>query len=119
MAAEAIIAASNSGERVPTEEDLKKFYLKPWDKKYWATYKVLDLLQAIFYRSDAARESFVQMCEDEYVQKVTFDSYLYKTVTTVSPVDDIKLLFRTASSLIGENIKAAMGQRALAQATKD
>ena len=33
-------------------------------------YLVLDLLQKIFYTSDAARESFVELCEEEYVQKV-------------------------------------------------
>ena len=106
MCAEAIVKASKQGESVPTENDLKNLYLKEWDKKYWATYKVLDLLQSVFYRTDAAREAFVDMCGDDYVQRVTFDSYLYKTVTTVSPIEDIKLLFRTASSLIGENIKA-------------
>lgn len=105
MCAEAVIAASKNGEVVPTENDLKNRYLKVWDKKYWATYKVLDILQAIFYRSDPAREAFVKMCGDDYVQRVTFDSYLYKTVTTVSPVDDIKLLFRTATSLLQENLK--------------
>lgn len=105
MCAEAVVEASKSGERVPTESDLMNKYLKVWDKKYWATYKVLDLLQAVFYRSDPAREAFVEMCGDDYVQRVTFDSYLYKTVTTVSPVDDIKLLFRTASSLVKENLR--------------
>lgn len=107
MCAEAVVAASKNGEIVPTEADLKNKYLKIWDKKYWATYKVLDVLQAIFYRSDPAREAFVEMCGDDYVQRVTFDSYLYKTVTTVSPVDDLKLLFRTAGSLIKENMKEA------------
>lgn len=105
MCAEAVVEASKNGEVVPTESDLMNKYLKVWDKKYWATYKVLDLLQAVFYRSDPAREAFVEMCGDDYVQRVTFDSYLYKTVTTVSPVDDIKLLFRTASSLLRENLK--------------
>ena len=38
--------------------------------KYGPTYLVLDLLQKIFYTSDAARESFVELCEEEYVQKV-------------------------------------------------
>lgn len=104
MCAEAVVAASKSGEVVPTEADLLNKYIKVWDKKYWATYKVLDVLQAIFYRSDPAREAFVEMCGDDYVQRVTFDSYLYKTVSTVSPVDDIKLLFRTATSLLRENI---------------
>ena len=51
-----------------------------FDKKYWATYKVLDILQKVFYRSNPAREAFVEMCESDYVQKMTFDSYLYKTV---------------------------------------
>lgn len=111
MCAEAVVKASDGGKSVPTEAQLKNLYLKQWDRKYWATYKVLDLLQKVFYTSDAARESFVKMCADEYVQRVTFDSYLYKTVTTVSPVEDIKLLFRTATSLIGENIKANAGVR--------
>ena len=35
-------------------------------------YLVLDLLQKIFYTSDAARESFVELCEEEYVQKVSW-----------------------------------------------
>lgn len=109
MCAEAIVAASKNGQVVPTERDLKEKYIKVWDRKYWATYKVLDVLQAVFYRSDPAREAFVEMCGDDYVQRVTFDSYLYKTVTTVSPVDDIKLLFRTASSLIRENVRNNAG----------
>ena len=32
------------------ESDLR-VYLDKWDKKYWATYKVLDILQKVFYRS--------------------------------------------------------------------
>lgn len=34
----------------------------------------------MFYSNNAAREAFVELCESEYVQKVTFDSYLYKKV---------------------------------------
>lgn len=64
-----------------------------WDRKYWATYKVLDILQKVFYRSNPAREAFVEMCEDSYVQKMTFDSYLYKTVVPGGSPD-------TASSCI-------------------
>lgn len=71
MCAEAIVALSKGGSVVPTEAQIKSDYLRVWDNKYWATYKVLDLLQAVFYRSDPARESFVKMCEDEYVQRVT------------------------------------------------
>ncbi len=43
-------------------------------------------------RSNPAREAFVELCEDSYVQKMTFDSYLYKTVVPGNPLDDVKLL---------------------------
>lgn len=42
------------------------------------TPQVLDILQKLFYRSNPAREAFVELCDDNYVQKMTFDSYLYK-----------------------------------------
>lgn len=38
------------GKRMIGEQDLR-VYLDKWDKKYWATYKVLDILQKVFYRS--------------------------------------------------------------------
>ncbi|KAJ8908996.1 hypothetical protein NDN08_005695 [Rhodosorus marinus] len=106
MAAEAIVKLSKNGEVLPTEQQIKDTYIRDWDNKYWATYKVLDILQAVFYRNNGAREAFVELCEDEYVQKVTFDSYLYKKVTRGSPVDDIKLLFKTFGSLIRGNALA-------------
>lgn len=111
MCGEAIIAASESGATLPTERDLMERYIKPYDKKYAATYAVLDTLQKVFYTNDAAREAFCDLCGDDYVQKVTFDSYLYKTVTTVNPVEDIKLLFRTVGSLargyVNQNTRTA------------
>ncbi|KAL2935190.1 Geranylgeranyl diphosphate reductase chloroplastic [Bienertia sinuspersici] len=99
MCAEAIVEGSENGKRLVDEADLRK-YLEKWDKKYWPTYKVLDVLQKVFYRSNPAREAFVEMCADEYVQKMTFDSYLYKTVVPGNPLDDLKLAVRTVGSLV-------------------
>ena len=65
--------------------------------------QVLDVLQKVFYRSNPAREAFVEMCEDEYVQKMTFDSYLYKTVVPGNPLSDIKLLINTVGSIFRAN----------------
>ena len=79
MCAETIVKSSKNGVRMIDEADLME-HIREWDSKYGPTYLVLDLLQKVFYTSDAARESFVELCEEEYVQKVTFDSYLYKTV---------------------------------------
>jgi geranylgeranyl reductase len=99
MCAEAIVEFSQAGQRVPTEADLKQ-YLKRWDKQYGATYLVLDLLQRVFYRTDATREAFVEMCEDIDVQKLTFDSYLYKTVVPANPVTQLKITAKTFGSLL-------------------
>ncbi len=105
MCAETIVEASNNGQKVPTEADLKGF-LKRWNKKYGATYLVLDILQRVFYRSDATREAFVEMCADIDVQKLTFDSYLYKTVVPANPLKQMKITAKTIGSLLRGNALA-------------
>ncbi len=99
MCAEQIVESSQGGKVVPTEKDLKK-YLSKWDKKYGTTYKVLEILQNIFYSNDGAREAFVEMCDDMDVQRLTFDSYLYKTVVTMKPWQQLKLTFMTLGSVL-------------------
>ncbi|MEL6161307.1 MAG: geranylgeranyl reductase [Cyanobacteria bacterium J06627_32] len=99
MCAETIVEFSNNGERALTEDELK-LYIKRWDKEYGLTYKVLDILQRVFYRSDASREAFVEMCSDIDVQKLTFDSYLYKTVVPANPITQMKITAKTVGSLL-------------------
>ncbi|NEN87582.1 MAG: geranylgeranyl reductase [Okeania sp. SIO3H1] len=105
MCAETIVETSNNGATIPTEADLK-LYLKRWDKKYGMTYTVLDILQRVFYRSDATREAFVEMCADMDVQKLTFDSYLYKTVVPANPLVQMKITAKTIGSLLRGNALA-------------
>jgi geranylgeranyl reductase len=105
MCAETLVETSNGGKRIPTEEDLK-LYLKRWDRQYGLTYKVLDILQRVFYRSNATREAFVEMCADRDVQRMTFDSYLYKTVVPMSPWVQFKITVKTLGSLIRGNALA-------------
>lgn len=99
MCAEQVVSASRQGECIPTESDLK-VYLKKWDKLYGPTYKVLEILQNIFYSNDPAREAFVEMCDDKDVQRLTFDSYLYKRVVAMNPWQQIKLTVRTVASVL-------------------
>ncbi len=105
MCAETIVEFSNKGAQIPTENDLK-VYLKRWDKQYGTTYLVLDILQRVFYRSDATREAFVEMCADIDVQKLTFDSYLYKTVVPANPLVQMKITAKTIGSLLRGNALA-------------
>ena len=105
MCAEAIVEFSEQGTRIPTEKDLK-VYIQRWDKQYGITYLVLDILQRVFYRTDATREAFVEMCADMDVQKLTFDSYLYKTVVPANPLVQLKITAKTIGSLIRGNALA-------------
>lgn len=105
MCAETIVEFSEKGRRIPTEADLK-VYLKRWDRQYGLTYRVLDILQTVFYRTDATREAFVEMCSDIDVQKLTFDSYLYKTVVPANPLVQLKITAKTIGSLIRGNALA-------------
>ncbi|HEY9647552.1 MAG TPA: geranylgeranyl reductase [Chroococcidiopsis sp.] len=105
MCAETIVEVSQKGARIPTESDLK-LYLNRWDKTYGATYLVLDILQRVFYKSDATREAFVEMCADIDVQKLTFDSYLYKTVVPANPLVQLKITAKTIGSLLRGNALA-------------
>jgi len=113
MCAETIVKRSENGTRMIESYDLME-YIREWDAKYGPTYFVLDALQKVFYTSDAARESFVELCEEEYVQQVTFDSYLYKTVQGNDPVGDVKLLGKTISSIVKNNSKEPDAMRTLA-----
>lgn len=105
MCAETIVATSNNGQRIPMEADLKT-YIKEWDKRYGITYLVLDILQRVFYRTDATREAFVEMCADIDVQRLTFDSYLYKTVVPANPLVQMKITAKTIGSLLRGNALA-------------
>jgi geranylgeranyl reductase len=117
MCAEQVVKASNNGSKIPSEKDLK-VYLKIWDKQYGATYKVLEILQNIFYRNDAAREAFVEMCDDKDVQRLTFDSYLYKRVVVMNPWQQLKLTLLTLGSVLRGHALAPQGYRPVPSAVR-
>lgn len=53
-------------------------YEKNFRKRYGVIFKGLGAMQWLYYRNDRLRESFVSILEDEHVQQISFDSYLYK-----------------------------------------
>lgn len=107
MAGEAVSRVVSKTGQLPTQDQMISEYIKPYDKLYGPTYTVLDILQRVFYTSNAAREAFVELCQSEYVQRVTFNSYLYKKVQGNNPIEDLKLLFGTIGSLLRGNALSA------------
>lgn len=53
-------------------------YEKNFRKQFGLIFTGLGAMQALYYRNDRLRESFVSILEDEHVQQISFDSYLYK-----------------------------------------
>ena len=64
MCAEAIVEISKNGAVIPTEKQIKST-ISSGGIANTAPPAVLDILQRIFYRNDAAREAFVEMCDDK------------------------------------------------------
>lgn len=107
MAGQAVAKVVFQTGKLPTQQQMISEYIKPYDSLYGPTYTVLDILQRVFYTSNAAREAFVELCRSDYVQRVTFNSYLYKKVQGNNPFQDLKLLIDTIGSLIRGNALAA------------
>ena len=103
MAGEAVAKCVATTGKLPSQTQMISEYIKPYDKLYGATYTVLDILQRVFFSSNAAREAFVELCKSEYVQRVTFNSYLYKKVQGNNPFEDVKLLIETIGALLRGN----------------
>ncbi|XP_074294994.1 uncharacterized protein LOC141622874 [Silene latifolia] len=104
MCGKAIVEASEGGTRMVNEADLKREYLRKWDAEFKTTFRFLDLLQKVFYGSNASREALVELCGDEYVQRMTFDSYLYKRLAKGNPWEDTKMVMNTIGSLVRCNL---------------
>ena len=77
-----------------------KNYEKEFRKLYAPIFFGLDVLQSVYYRNDRLRESFVAICADDDVQRITFDSYLYKKMVPAPWSTQIKIFSKNIFHLI-------------------
>ncbi len=69
-------------------------YEKKFRKLYSQIFFGLQVLQSVYYKSDRRRESFVAICEDRDVQRITFDSYLYKKMVPAPWTVQMKIFMK-------------------------
>jgi geranylgeranyl reductase len=86
MAAQTLLAFADDGARLES-------YEKRWQKKYGAMFDFLEFLEKIAYTSNGKREWFTDMCRVRTVQRLTFDSYLFKDMANVAPAHHLDLMF--------------------------
>jgi geranylgeranyl reductase len=89
MAANAVLNHESVGEKL-------KMYERHWQKRYGSMFDFLEFLEEISYTNNKRREWFTDMCRVGTVQKLTFDSYLFKDMATVRPWDHLNLAFEGA-----------------------
>ena len=104
---EGIFFAMRSGKlgaRAMIEHLKKNAPLKNYEDEFRRLYAPiffgLEVLQRVYYRNDRLRESFVAICADDDVQRITFDSYLYKKMVPAPWSTQMKIFSKNIYHLI-------------------
>jgi geranylgeranyl reductase len=96
LAADAAMAFLRTGDARELATARKRF-MKEHGKVFW----VLGIMQYFWYSSDKRRESFVKMCEDKDVQRLTWESYTEKKLVRQSPLAHVKIFLKDMAHLLG------------------
>ncbi len=96
LAADAAIAFLRTGDARELSGARKRF-MKEHGKVFW----VLGIMQYFWYRNDKRRESFVKMCADKDVQRLTWESYTEKKLVRSSPMAHVRIFLKDMAHLLG------------------
>jgi geranylgeranyl reductase len=96
LAGEAIAEFIESKDPAKLQLARKRFM-----KEHRMTFLVLGIMQYFWYSTDKRRESFVKMCEDKDVQKLTFESYMNKKLVRKKPMAHLKIFIKDMGHLLG------------------
>ena len=96
LAGEAVVEFIDSKDPAKLKLARKRFM-----KEHRMTFLVLGIMQYFWYSTDKRRESFVKMCEDKDVQKLTFESYMNKKLVRKKPMAHLKIFIKDMGHLLG------------------
>ena len=96
LAADAAMDFLRSGDAKALASARKRF-MKEHGRVFW----VLGIMQYFWYSSDKRRESFVKMCEDKDVQRLTWESYTEKKLVRKGPMAHVKIFLKDMAHLLG------------------
>ena len=96
LAADAAMAFLRTGDARELASARKRF-MKEHGRVFW----ILGIMQYFWYSSDKRRESFVKMCEDKDVQRLTWESYTEKKLVRKSPLAHVKIFLKDMAHLLG------------------
>jgi geranylgeranyl diphosphate/geranylgeranyl-bacteriochlorophyllide a reductase len=93
----------------PSAQNLRA-YERAWWKQYGTMYKFLRLLQWWGYGNERQMEVFTEMCRNKDVQRLTFDSYMHKTMAPAPWL----VQMRMTGDIIAAQWRNYWGRRAMA-----
>ena len=70
-------------------------------KAHGRVFLILGIMQRFWYSSDKRRESFVKMCRDPDVQRLTWEAYMNKKLVRSKPVAHARIFFKDLAHLFG------------------
>ncbi len=96
LAAEAVDRLCATGDARALATARKRFM-----KAHGRVFLILGIMQRFWYASDKRRESFVKMCGDPDVQRLTWESYMNKKLTRRDPMAHVRIFLKDMAHLVG------------------
>lgn len=95
-AADAVDLCLTEGSGVHLAQARRRFM-----KEHGQVFKVLEVMQKFWYRTDGRRERFVAICRDRDVQRLTFEGYMHKKLVRAEPLAHLRIFFKNLGHLSG------------------
>ncbi len=96
LAAEAVEALCVTGDVRSLKLARKRFM-----KDHGRVFFILGIMQRFWYSSDKRRESFVKMCADKDVQRLTWEAYMNKKLVRSDPMAHVRIFLKDMAHLCG------------------
>ncbi|WP_408836727.1 geranylgeranyl diphosphate reductase [Acidisphaera sp. L21] len=95
--------AADAVEQLCVTGDVRSLALarKRFMKAHGRVFFILGIMQRFWYSSDKRRESFVKICRDPDVQRLTWESYMNKELTRRDPMAHVRIFLKDMAHLIG------------------
>lgn len=74
---------------------------KRFMKEHGRVFFILWVMQTFWYKNDKRRETFVKICRDPDVQRLTWDSYMNKALTKREPMAHLRVFFKDLGHMFG------------------
>ncbi len=92
-AAEAFLATG----RATALAGARRAFMRLHGRVFW----ILGMMQWFWYSSDKRRETFVKLCRDPDIQRLTWDAYMNKELVRSRPAAHVRVFFKDLAHLLG------------------